>query len=52
MNNVGKNRDYKLVITLKIFLVLEPNYSGRKNFSENLWAEQMRKTQILINKLI
>ena len=36
----------------KNYLELEPNYHTKKVFSENLLAIEMRKTQILMNKLV
>ena len=47
-----KNTDIKLVTTeeRRNYLVFEPNYRTTKNFSENLLAIEMRKTQILTNK--
>ena len=46
------NRDIKLVTTeaKKNYLVSEPNNHRTKFFSEKLWAIEMRKTQILMNK--
>ena len=50
--NVGKYRDIKLVTTerRRNYLVSEPNYHTTKFFIENLFAIEMKKTQILINK--
>ena len=52
MENVGKQRDIKLVTTEKRgnYLVSEPKYHTTKFFSKNILAIDMRKTQILINK--
>ena len=43
----------KLVTTEKRrnYLVSEPNYYAKNFFTKNLWAIEMRKTQILMNKL-
>ena len=43
----------KLVTTEKRrnYLVSEPNYYAKNFFTKNLWAKEMRKTQILMNKL-
>ena len=52
IENVRKHRNIKLVTTEKRrhFLVSEPNYHTTKFFTENLFAIEMRKTQILMNK--
>ena len=52
MENVGKHRDIKLVITDKRRnqLVSEPNYHTTKWFSENLLAIEMKKTKVKMNK--
>ena len=44
----------KLVTTEKggNYLVSEPNYHTTKFFTENLLAIEMKKTEILINKLV
>ena len=54
VENERKYRDIKLVTTerRKNYLVSKPNYHTTKLFTENLLAIQMRKTQILMNKLI
>ena len=54
MENVRKHRDIKLVTTesRRNYLVSEPNYHTTKFFTENVLAIEMRKTQILMNKLI
>ena len=47
-----KHRDIKLVTTdeKRNKLVSEPNYHTTKCFSENLWAIEMKKTKVKINK--
>ena len=54
VENERKYRDIKLVTTerRKSYLVSKPNYHTTKLFTENLLAIQMRKTQILMNKLV
>ena len=54
VENERKYRDIKLVTTerRKNYLVSKPNYHTTKLFTENLLAIQMRKTQILMNKLV
>ena len=54
MENVRKNRNIKLVTTerKKSYLVSELNYHTTEFFTENLLASEMRKTQILMNKLV
>ena len=54
MENVRKHRDIKLVTTEKgrNYLVPEPNYHTTKFSIENLLAIKIRKTQILMNKLV
>ena len=60
MNNsvFGKNmknvQKHKLVTTerRRNYLVSETNYYTTKFFTENLLAIEMRKTQILLNKLV
>ena len=54
MENARKHRDIKLVTTesRRNYLVSEPNYHTTKFFTENVLAIEMRKTQILMNKLI
>ena len=49
-----KNRDIKLVATerRRNCLVSEPNYHTTKFLSENVMGIEMRKTQILMNKLV
>ena len=52
--NVKKHRDIKLVTTERSRnkLVSEPNYDTTKFFTENLLAIEMKKTEILMNKLV
>ena len=52
MENVRKHRDIKLVTTdvKRNKLVSEPNYHTTKRFSENLWAIEMKKTKVKMNK--
>ena len=52
MENVRKDRDIKLVTTerRRDYLVSEPNYHTTKLFTENLFAIELRKTEILMNK--
>ena len=54
MENVRNRRDVKLVVTeeRRKKLVSEPNYSSCKQFSENLMAIEMRKTEVLMDKPI
>ena len=54
MENLRKHRNIKLAATerRRNYLVSEPNYHTTKFFTENLLAIEMRKTQILINKLV
>ena len=54
MENVRKQRDIKLVTTDKRRnqLVTEPNYHTTKWFSENLLANEIKKTKIKMNKPI
>ena len=54
MENVRNRRDVKLVVTeeRRKKLILEPNYSSCKQFSENLMAIEMRKTEVLMDKPI
>ena len=53
MENVRKHRDIKLLTTerRRNYLLSAPNYHTTKFFAENLVAIEMRKSQILINKL-
>ena len=52
MENVRKYRDMKLVTADKRRneLESEPNYHTTKNFSENLMAIDMKKTEVKMNK--
>ena len=52
MENVRKHRDIKLVTTgqKRVKLVSEPSYHTTKQFSENLLAIGMKKTNVKINK--
>ena len=52
MENVRKHRDIKLVATGKrrVKLVSEPSYHATKQFSENVLAIGMKKTNVKINK--
>ena len=52
MENVRKDRDIKLVTTERSrdYLVSEPNYHTTKLFTENLFAIELRITEILMNK--
>ena len=52
--NVRKHRDIKLVKTDKRRnqLASEPNYDTPKHFSEKLWAIEMKKTKVKMNKPI
>ena len=53
MENVKKHRDIKLVTTerRRNYLVSEPNYPITKFFTENCLAIEIKKTEILMNKL-
>ena len=52
MENVRNHRDIKLVRTEKrrVKLVSEPNYHTTKQFSKNLSAIEMKKTNVKINE--
>ena len=52
MENVRKHEDIKLVTTerRRNYLVSEPNYHATNFFRENLLANEIKKTVILINK--
>ena len=52
--HVRKYRNINVVTTerRRNYLVSEPNYHTIKFFAEDLLAVEMRKTQILINKLV
>ena len=54
MENATKHGDVKLlkIEKRKNYLVLEPNYRTIKFFTESLLANEMRKTQILMNKSV
>ena len=54
MKNVRKRRDIKLVTTerRRKYLLLERIYHTTKFFRENLLAIEMKKTEILMNKLV
>ena len=54
MKSMRKHADIKLVTTerRRNYLVSEPNYHTRKFFTENLLAKEMKKTEILMNKLV
>ena len=54
MENVRKRKNIKLVTIerRRNYLVLEPNYHSTKFFKENLLAIEIRKTQLLKNKLV
>ena len=54
IENARKHRDIKLVTAerRRIYLVSEPNYHTTKFFTETLLTIEMRKTQILMNKLL
>ena len=52
--NMRKNGNIKLVTTerKRNCLISEPNYHTTKFFTENLLAIEMKKTQIVTNKLV
>ena len=52
--NVRKHRNIKLVITewKRNYSVSESNYHTTKFFTENILAIEIRKLQILLNKLV
>ena len=54
MKNARKNRDTKAVTTerRRNYLVSKPNYHTTKFSTKALLAIEMKKTQILINKLV
>ena len=54
MDNMRKHRNIKLVTPerRRNYLVSEPNYHTTKFSAENLLAIEMRKTQVLMNKLV
>ena len=47
-----KHRNIKLVTTerRRNYLISEPNYHTTKFFSENLWAIEIGKTKIIMNR--
>ena len=53
MENVRKHRDTKLVTTerRRNYLVSEPNFRPKTFFTENLLATEMKKIEIIMNKL-
>ena len=54
MEDMRKHRDIKLVTTERKenHLLAEPNYHTTKFFTEDLLAIEMKKLQILMNKLV
>ena len=52
VENVRKHSNIKHITAerRRYYLVSEPNYHSTKFFTENLWAIEMRKMQILMNK--
>ena len=54
MENTRKHRDIKFVTTERRinYLVSEPNYHITKVFTENLLLIEMRKSKILMSKLV
>ena len=54
IENVLLNTDTKLVTVerRRNYLVSEPSYHTTKFFTENLLAIEIRKTQIVMNKLV
>ena len=54
MGNLRNDRDIKVVRTerRRNYLASEPNYRTTKFFTENLLATEIKKTQILMNKLV
>ena len=52
IKNVRKFRDIKFVTTerRRNYLVSEPNYHTTKIFTKNLFAIEMKKTQVCMNK--
>ena len=54
MENVRKHRVIKLVTTKRKrnYLVSEPNYHTTKFFTEHLLAMEIKKKEILMNKLV
>ena len=54
MENVRKHRDVKLVTTerRRNYLVSEPKYHTNKFFTEHLLSIKVKKTEILMNKIV
>ena len=54
MENLRKHRDIKLATTdeKRSKLISEPNYHTTKRFSENLFATEMKKTKVKMNKSV
>ena len=54
MENVRGHRDTKLIVTeqRRKKLTSEPNYDSCKQFTNDLMAIEMRKTEVLMNKPI
>ena len=54
MENVGGHRDVKLTVTeqRRKKLTSEPNYDSCKQLTNDLMAIEMRKTEVLLDKLI
>ena len=54
MENVRKHRNIRFVTTerRRNYLVSEPNYHTKKFFAEHLLAIEVKKNQILMNKLV
>ena len=52
VENVRKHRNIKFLTTKRRrnYLVSEPNYINRKFFTEYLLVNEMKKTQIFMNK--
>ena len=54
MENMRKHRDIKFVTTEEImnYLASEPTYHTTENFSENLFATEMKKTPVYLGLLV
>ena len=54
MENMRKHRDIKFVTTKEImnYLASEPTYHTTENFSENLFATEMKKTPVYLGLLV
>ena len=54
MENVKNHRYIELVTTerRRNYLVVEPNYHTTKFFTENVLAIEIKKTEVLMNKLV